>query len=82
MPNIGAFHPQIVHVVVALLIVGVVFRLVSLTGRLTFTGPAAATLILLGTLAAVAAVQSGTPAHGGVERIPGARAAVQAHEEC
>ncbi len=81
MPNIGAFHPQIVHFVVALLIVGVVFRLVSLTGRLKFTGPAAATLILLGTLAAWAAVHSGTQAHGAVERIPTARAAVQVHEE-
>jgi uncharacterized membrane protein len=81
MPSVGAFHPQIVHFVVALLITGVVFRLISLTGRLKFTGPAAATLIVVGTIAAFAAVQSGVQAHGPVERIPGARTAVQEHEE-
>jgi len=81
MPQIGPFHPPIVHFVVALLVVGVIFRLISLTGRLKFTGPAAATLILLGTVGAFGAVHSGTQAHGPVERIPGARAAVQQHEE-
>jgi len=81
VPNIAAFHPPIVHFVVALLFVGVAMRIVSLTGRLKFTGPAAATLILLGTVAAFAAVQSGTQAHGPVERIPGVRPAVVEHEE-
>ena len=52
LPDIGVFHPQVVHFVIALLIAGVVFRLVSLTGKLTFTGPAAAVLLLAGTLAA------------------------------
>src|SRR5213078_1774546 len=41
----------------------------------------AGVLLLAGTLAAVAAVKSGTDAHGPVERIPGARAAVVEHEE-
>ena len=81
MPNIGAFHPQIVHFVVALLFIGVPLRLVSLTGKFKFTGPAAATLILIGSLAAWGAVRSGAQAHGAVERIPTARAAVQVHEE-
>ena len=81
MPDIAAFHPQIVHFVVALLIVGVLFRLIALTGRVRFAGPVATTLILLGTLAAVAAVESGTQAHGAAERIPGARQAVVEHEE-
>ena len=81
MPSIAAFHPQIVHFVVALLVIGVVFRLVSLTGRLAFTGPAATSLIVIGTLASVLAVRSGTDAHGPVERVPGARPAVIAHEE-
>jgi hypothetical protein len=58
-----------------------VLRLVALTGRLAFAGPAAATLIILGTLASVAAVKSGDDAHGPVERIPGAREAVVEHEE-
>jgi uncharacterized membrane protein len=81
MPSIASFHPQIVHFAVALLIMGVVFRLLSLTGRLAFTGPAATTLVVLGTVATVLSVQSGTDAHGPVERIPGARAAVVEHEE-
>src|ERR1041384_680094 len=81
MPNIAQFHPQIVHFVIALLIVGVAMRLVSLTGKFRFTIPAAFTLILIGTVAAWLAVKSGTDAHGPVERIPGARAAVMEHEE-
>lgn len=81
MPDIGVYHPQIVHFVVALLIVGVAFRMISLTGWFAFTGAAATTLILFGTLATVAGVKSGTDAHGPVERMPGARAAVEEHEE-
>lgn len=81
MPNIAYWHPQVVHFVVALLFIGVLLRLVSLAGRWAFTSPAAATLIFLGTAAALVAVHSGTDAHGPVERIPGARTAVTEHEE-
>src|SRR5258706_8403859 len=81
MPNLAAFHPQIVHFAIVLVVVGVVFRWISLTGRAAFTGPAAAVLLLAGRVAAVLAVQSGTDAHGPVERVPGARTAVQEHEE-
>jgi uncharacterized membrane protein len=81
MPNLAPFHPQIVHFVVALLFVGLALRIVSLTGRLAFTNYAATTLILIGTIAAVVAVQSGTDAHGPVERIPGTRDLVIEHEE-
>ena len=80
-PDIGVFHPQIVHFVIALLMVGVVFRLISLTGKAQFTGAAALTLILIGTGAAVLAVKSGEDAHGPAERVPGARDAVGEHEE-
>ena len=80
MPNLGQFHPQIVHFVVALLVIGVAFRIVSLTGRLRFTNYAATTLLLIGAVAAVLAVQSGTDAHGPVERIPGTRELVMQHE--
>jgi hypothetical protein len=41
----------------------------------------AATLIILGTVAAVLAVKSGLDAHGPVERIPGVRDLVVEHEE-
>jgi uncharacterized membrane protein len=81
MPNLATFHPVIVHFAIVLLIVGVIFRWISLTGRAAFTGPAAAVLLLAGTLAAVLAVRSGTDAHGPVERIPGVRDAVVEHEE-
>jgi uncharacterized membrane protein len=71
----------VVHFAIALVFVGVAFRVISLTGRLQFTNAAATTLILLGTLASFVAVQSGTAAHGPVERIPGVRSAVVEHEE-
>lgn len=81
MPDIAIYHPQIVHFVIALLVVGVILRLVSLTGRLKWTDPAATALILAGTLAAVFAVSSGEQAHGPAERVPGAGHAVEEHEE-
>lgn len=81
MPNLGPFHPQIVHFVVALLLVGVALRWIAFTGKVPFAGPAATTLLLLGTVAAVLAVSSGTDAHDVVERIPGVGAAVREHED-
>lgn len=80
MPDIGVFHPQIVHFAIALLFAGLFARWVSLTGKLPWIGPGATALLLAGTLAAVAAVRSGENAHGPVERVPGARPAVIAHE--
>ena len=79
--SIAALHPQVVHFVVALLIVGVLLRLVALTGRLKWTGPAATTLLVLGGAATWLAVESGDAAHGPAERVPGARDAVEEHEE-
>jgi uncharacterized membrane protein len=84
VPNLGVFHPQIVHFVIGLLFVGVGARLISLLplgGRIAFVGPMAALLILLGTGASLLAVHSGLDAHGPVERVPGARDAVVEHEE-
>src|SRR5919107_3240056 len=80
-PSLAAFHPQVVHFVVGILIVGVAFRVVALTGRFKWTGPAATTLLVIGGCAAWVAAKSGTAAHGPVERIPGARDAVEEHEE-
>src|SRR5829696_1369430 len=80
-PSLAAFHPQVVHFVVGILIVGVAFRLVALTGRMKWTGPAATSLLVIGGVAAWVAARSGTAAHGPVERIPGAREAVEEHEE-
>jgi uncharacterized membrane protein len=81
MPNLAYYHPAIVHFVVALLSAGVLLRWVSLLGRWEWTRHAAASLLIAGTAGAIAAVQSGTNAHGPVERVPGARTAVQDHEE-
>ena len=81
MPNVAQFHPQVVHFAIALLLVGVAFRIVSLTRWFRFTNHAAATLLLIGTVAAVMAVKSGDDAHGPVERIPGVRDVVVEHEE-
>jgi uncharacterized membrane protein len=81
MPNLGPLHPQIVHFVVGLLLVGVALRWIALTGKVPFAGPAATTLLFLGTVAAVLAVSSGTDAHDVVERIPGVGQAVRDHED-
>ena len=79
--NIGELHPQVVHFVVALFFVGFAFRLIAFTGRLSFTGPAATTLLVISAVASWFAVKSGTDAHGPAERVPGARTAVVEHEE-
>ncbi len=81
MPNLAANHPQVVHFAIALLFLGVGFRIIALTGWLKFTNHAASTLLILGTIAAAVSVKSGDDAHGPVERIPGVRAAVIEHEE-
>lgn len=84
MPDIGMFHPQIVHFVIAFLVLGVVarvFSLIPLGGRFRFVGPMAATLLILGALVSFAAIRSGDDAHGPVERVPGARDAVVEHED-
>lgn len=81
MPNLAAFHPQVVHFVVALIVIGVLLRCLSIVLQSTWLNPAALTLVALGTAASVVAVRSGVDAHGPVERVPGARPAVVAHEE-
>lgn len=81
MPNLAALHPQVVHFVVALVVVGVLFRALGLVARASWLSPAAVALVGLGALASVVAVRSGIDAHGPVERVPGARPAVVAHEQ-
>ena len=58
----GAFHPQVVHFAIALLIVGVLFRVVSLLGRPAWIGPAAAALLLLASEALKSGTRSQFPA--------------------
>ena len=81
MPNIGVFHPQIVHFVIALGLLGIMLRLLSLLGRGAWLHPAAALLLIGAAVAGVAAAKSGDDSHAVAERIPGARESVQEHEE-
>lgn len=81
MPSLAANHSQVVHFAIALLFVGVAFRLISLSGRLAFIKHSAAVLLLLGTLAAAVSVKSGADADGPVERIPGVRTGNPQDEE-
>ena len=49
MPDIGVYHPQIVHFVIGFLCLGVVARVLSLLPlgeRFRFLGPMAATLLM------------------------------------
>ena len=79
--TLASLHPIVVHFTIVLVIMGVAFKLVSLFGRPAFAGPAATTLLLLGAVSAFVSAQSGTAAHGPVERAPGARPPVMEHEE-
>ena len=81
MPNVATLHPQVVHFVIALGLLGVLLRVISLLGKGAWLNPAAATLLILAAGAGVLAQKSGLDAHGPVERVPGAREAVQDHEE-
>jgi len=81
MPDLGFYHPILIHFAIGLLAVGVVFRWISLTGRAAFAGPAAASVLLLATVAALAAAQSGEDAHVAVEAVPGTAGAVRAHQQ-
>ena len=60
---------------------GVALRLISITGLIAWTRPAATLLLLLAAGAAVVAAEAGHQAHGAAERIPGVREAVQEHED-
>jgi uncharacterized membrane protein len=81
MPSLASLHPVIVHFAIALAVTGVLLRWLSLTGRVAWAGPAAASLLLAVALVFVAASRSGHAAHGPVERVPGSAAAVSEHEE-
>jgi uncharacterized membrane protein len=79
--SIAYYHPQLVHFTIVLAIVGVVFRVVSLTKKVAWTGPAASTLLIAAAAFGFVTAMSGHRAHGPVERVPGAAEAVQEHED-
>jgi uncharacterized membrane protein len=81
MPDLGFYHPIVIHFAIGLLAGGVLLRGLSLIRRAAFTGPAATTMILLATAAIVVAARSGEDAHVAVEAAPGVAAAVRAHQQ-
>jgi uncharacterized membrane protein len=81
MPDLGFYHPIVIHFAIGLLTVGVLFRWLSLTGRTAFAGPAAASVLLLAMVATLVAAQSGEDAHVAVEAVPGTAGAVRAHQQ-
>jgi uncharacterized membrane protein len=81
MPDIAFFHPQVVHFVVVLGMIGVGLRLLSLFTSIAWIRPVALLSLLGAAGASVVAATSGDQAHGPAERIPGAREAVEEHEE-
>src|ERR1043166_4159062 len=80
MLDIGFYHPLVIHFAISLVMIGVLLRWISLTGRASFTGPAATSLLLLGTVAVVVAAWSGEDAHVAVEALPGIASAVREHQ--
>jgi uncharacterized membrane protein len=81
MPSIAVFHPQIVHFIVVLGFIGVGLRLLSFVAPIAWFKPVATLALLAAAVAGILAAKSGDQAHGAAERIPGARTAVQEHEE-
>lgn len=79
MPTI--LHPQVVHFVVAGLILGLPLYWLSFLKRGRFLRSTATILLVVGTVASWVAVDTGRDAHRPAEAIPGARQVVQHHEE-
>ena len=79
-PDLGFYHPIVIHFAIGLITGGVLLRWLSLTRRGAFAGRAAVTLILLAMAATLVAAQSGEDAHVAVEAAPGIAAAVRAHQ--
>ena len=82
MPSLAPLHPVIVHFAIALAVAGVLLRWLSLLGRVAWSGPAAATLLLDERRWRSSRPRArATEAHGPVERVPGSAQAVGEHEE-
>lgn len=81
MPDIGPFHPQIVHFVVVGGILGLPLYWLAFIPKLRALRLTGTILLVVATVAAWAAVASGSQAHELAERIPGAAAAVRTHAQ-
>ncbi len=81
MGTLAELHPIVVHFVIALGLVGIGLRVLSLLPFAPWSRHSATALLLAAAVAGVVAAKSGEEAHGPAERIPGAREAVKEHEE-
>lgn len=83
MPGLAYYHPMIVHFAIALLPIGVAFRIawLLLRKRAAFAHGAAAATLIAGAAAAILAAKSGHDAHGPVEHMPGGGPPLGAHQE-
>lgn len=81
MPDIGSFHPQIVHFVVVGGVLGLPLYWLAFVRKLRPLRLTATILLVVTTASAWVAVESGQQAHELAERIPGVGAAVRKHEE-
>lgn len=81
MPDIGSFHPQIVHFVVVGGVLGLPLYWLAFVPRFRALRLTGTILLVVATVGAWAAVESGREAHELAERVPGVGAAVRKHEE-
>ena len=77
----GAFHPQIVHTPVALIIIAALFELIGRATDIEWWRKAAFAMLVVGVLGAGAAVLSGREAGEAAEHQGVAESAVDAHED-
>jgi len=80
MPDLGFYHPIVVHFAIGLLAGGVGLRVLSLARRGRPVAPAAVALVLAAAVAIVLAARSGEDAHVAVEAAPGVGPIVRGHE--
>lgn len=81
MPDIGPFHPQVVHFVVVGGVLGLPLYWLAFVRKLKPLRLTATILLVVTTASAWVAVESGQQAHEFAERIPGVGAAVRQHED-
>src|SRR5262245_55553127 len=81
MLDLAPFHPQLAHFVIAIGVLGVVFRIASLVGRLRFLSSAATIMLVLTAGLSWLSVRSGDEAHEAIEDIPGIREPLTEHRE-
>lgn len=79
--DLGYYHPILVHFPIALTYVAAGARILWLVFKREWLSHAATSLWVCATLGALAATYTGDEAHAPVERVPGSRDAVVAHQD-